>query len=111
MTRAAAARVWPRAPLTGVCVCVPGGRIERFDGGCRTQLKVDRQMLLHARVVGQAFNKWIVARAGADIVLVDQVSTAYLLGLLGCRVQGAGCRVRGSGRRVFVGSGGVGRRV
>ena len=49
------------------------GRIERFDGGGRTQLKVDREMLRQAHVIGQAFNKWILIRAGTDIVLVDQV--------------------------------------
>ena len=31
-------------------------------------------MLRQANVIGQAFNKWIVVKAGTDIVLVDQVS-------------------------------------
>jgi hypothetical protein len=30
-------------------------------------------MMQKARVIGQAFNKWIVVQAGADVVLVDQV--------------------------------------
>jgi DNA mismatch repair ATPase MutL len=31
-------------------------------------------MMQQARVIGQAFNKWIVVQAGADVVLVDQVT-------------------------------------
>ena len=48
-------------------------RIEKFEGQYRSQLKIDRAMMQKARVIGQAFNKWIVVQAGADVVLVDQV--------------------------------------
>lgn len=51
-------------------------RIEKVEGQYRSQLKIDRAMLQQARVIGQAFNKWIVVQAGADVVLVDQVTFA-----------------------------------
>jgi len=50
-----------------------GRRIEKFDGQYRSQLKIDRKMLDEGHVIGQAFNKWILVKSGADIVLVDQV--------------------------------------
>ena len=47
-------------------------RIEKFEGQFRSQLKVDREMLQKAQVVGQAFDKFIVVIAGDDVLLVDQ---------------------------------------